>query len=185
VLPVGYPDRYLGLIAHLAASSEWTLAFTDGTETLFARKQSEGGEGLDLGAPATTDRIALGFAERFGAAPRLREAARLQLAALDVALQKYGEAMRVLAQSSAPEADALRARALLSSGDLAGARVLGERLLSRDARDVRSLNLMAMVSLRLGRSSDALDFLRRALSADPFDGEAESILSSLEDHAQR
>jgi hypothetical protein len=32
VLPVAYPDRYLGLIAHLYASPNWKLVFTDGPE---------------------------------------------------------------------------------------------------------------------------------------------------------
>ena len=37
VLPVGYPDRYLGLIAYLYRSDRWRLIATDGTEVLFAR----------------------------------------------------------------------------------------------------------------------------------------------------
>jgi Flp pilus assembly protein TadD len=57
-------------------------------------------------------------------------------------------------------------------------------LLARDADDVQSLNLMAMVSLRRGQGRSALNFLRRALTVNPFDSEAERLLATLEEHVQ-
>ncbi len=36
LVPSAFPDRYLGLIRHLAASPDWRLVFTDGTQVLFS-----------------------------------------------------------------------------------------------------------------------------------------------------
>ncbi len=117
---------------------------------------------------------------RFAELPRVREAALLQLATLDVAVRAFGEAERVLDATSSSEGEGLRARARLASGDLAGAQESAERRLAKNADDVRSLNVMAMVLLRRGQARPALSLLRRALIANPFDSEAEQILSSLE-----
>jgi len=183
ILPVAYPDRYLGLIANLYSSPHWKLVFADGAETLFARRDDAGMGTCEIGAPGTTDRLLAGLGERFGTSARLQDAARLGLATLDITLREFDEAERVLATVSSPEALALRARSRLAAGDLPGARSLAEELLKVDANDVRSLNVLAVVSLRLSESQPALIFLRRALAADPFDLEAERILSSLEEHA--
>jgi hypothetical protein len=183
VLPVTYPDRYLGLIGHLYSSPQWKLVFGDGSETLFARRENAGFDSSDMGSPSTTDRLLGSMEERFGNSPHVRDASRLGLATLDITLRQFGEAERVLAPISSPEARALRARSRLAAGDLLEAKSLGERLLKEDGGDVRSLNLLALVSLRLGEPKPALTFLRRAVAADPFDLEAERILSSLEEHA--
>ena len=183
ILPVAFPDRYLGLIAHLYASPQWKLVFTDGAETLFAKRDDTGLNACDMGAPSTTDRVLGALQEQFGDSVRLHDAARLGLATLDITLREFGEAERLLAPVSSPEARALRARGRLAAGDLLGARALGERSLKDDGGEVQSLNLLAIVSLRLGDSASALTYLRRALAADPFDIEAERILSSLEEHA--
>src|SRR5258708_26827776 len=66
VLPVAYPDRYAGLIAHLYASARWRLIFTDGTETLFAARAEGDDDGWDLGSPETTNRILDDVRQRFG-----------------------------------------------------------------------------------------------------------------------
>jgi len=183
ILPVAYPDRYLGLIAHLYSSPRWKLVFTDGAETLFAKSDDTGLDGYDMGAPANTDRVLRALDRQFGDSARLRDAGRLGLATLDITLREFGEAERVLAPLASPEARALRARGRLAAGDLLGARGLGELALKEDQRDVRSLNLLALVSLRQGEPGSALTYLRRSLAADPFDVEAERILSSLEEHA--
>lgn len=182
ILPVAYPDRYLGLAAHLYSSPSWSLLFANGSEALFARRAMAGGERWDLGSPATTERMIDNVRREFGASPRLREAAQLQLAALDMAIGEFGEAEHLLVAVSSADAEALRARLDLASGDWIGAQTIGERLLKEDADDVVSLDLMAMASLRSGRPRPALAFLRRSLAADPFDTEAERILSSLEHH---
>jgi Tetratricopeptide repeat len=184
ILPTAYPDRYLDLVAHLYASSQWALVFTDGTETLFARRDRAAGEAWDLGSADTTSAILSALDRRFEGSPRVRAAARLHFAALNVAVGEYEKADGVLTTTSGSAADALRARIKMASGDLSGAASIGERILLRDANDVGSLNLMAMVSLRRGQGLDALHFLRRALNADPFDSEAERLLAKLEEHVQ-
>ena len=182
VLPVGYPDRYVNLVAHLYSGKDWKLIFTDGTETLFARRAPGDTDGWDLGSRQTSDDILSALERRFANTPRVREAALLQLATLDVAVQAFGEAERVLDATSSSEGEGLRARARLASGDLAGAQQSAERRLAENADDVPSLNVMAMVLLRRGQARPALSLLRRALVANPFDSEAEEILSSLEQH---
>ena len=79
------------------------------------------------------------------------------------------------------EAEALRARCRLAQGDAPQAREISLRLLKNDSEDVQSLNLLAILSLERGEPHEALGLLRRALAVDPFDAEAERILSSLED----
>jgi tetratricopeptide (TPR) repeat protein len=182
VLPVGYPDRYLGLIAHLYGSRDWKLIFTDGAETLFAPRAAGDEDGWDLGAPATTDRVLARARKRFGASPRLFDRARIQLATLDTVVGKFREAERVLAEIHTPEAEALRARCRFASGDLQTAEEIGEQLLKADGNDVRSLDLLAMVHARRGELRHAAKLLRRALAVDPFDGEATSLLASMEEH---
>ena len=194
VLPVGYPDRYLDLVRHLYASASWELVFTNGTETVFApheegdgsspaspeRGRNDGVHGWDLGSPATTDRVLAAIDRQYAASPRIRDAARLQFATLDSTLGKLEEGERILrSMGPSAETDALGARCRLASGDLSEAQRIGERMLAKDRSDVRSLNLMAMVSLRRGEPRLALDFLQRAVSADPFDPEAGRLLSSL------
>ena len=43
------------------------------------------------------------------------------------------------------------------------------------------MNLMAQVALRSGEFPESIRFLRRALSIDPFDGEASQLLANLEE----
>src|SRR5260370_9944135 len=57
VLPGGYPDRYLNLIAHLYSSPDWKLVFTDGAETLLARRLPGRTDLPDLQAAATSKNL--------------------------------------------------------------------------------------------------------------------------------
>jgi hypothetical protein len=180
VLPVAYPDRYLGLIATLNASPDWQLVFSDGSEVLFARRDLSHRESLDWGDAQVSQRILAEFDRRFPGAPELAAAARLHLATLDVALGEFDEAERLLLRSSQPEAEALRARARFGAGDVAGAEALAEHLLRRDPRDVPSLNLMALIALRRVDRNGAVGYLRRAVGVDPFDLETGQILATLE-----
>jgi hypothetical protein len=187
LLPVAYPDRYLPLIAHLYASDRWALVYTDGAETLFARRGLSIGAGANawdfgsnLGSRAVTDRIMAELSRRFGAAPRLLGAARTQLATLELAVGEERAAERVLDGLETPAAEALRARGRLSTGDLDGAAASAAAALLRDGSDVRSLDVLAVISARRGDSSAALRFLRRALEIDPFDSEAERLLAKWE-----
>jgi hypothetical protein len=181
VLPVVYPDRYAKLIAHLASSMKWKLVHTDGSEVLFQSRARHDDEGWDLGAPETTDRIVAALERRFAGAPRLYEAARVHLAMLDIVVGELREAERVLDAVPSAEGDALRARCRFASQDLDGAESIGRRLLEKDARDVRTLDLLASVSARRGELGRAADFVKRALAVDPFDDEAAAILSDLEE----
>jgi hypothetical protein len=190
LLPVGYPDRYLGLVAHLYASERWSLVYTDGAEVLFAhRAATDAAPGdlasIDLASPSTVDGLRAGLERRFAGAPRLAEAGRLQLAMLELAAGEPDEAERALAGSRSPDAEALRARCRLVAGDLDAAARDAEELLSRDGDDVRGLDVLAVVSARRGDSAKAIAFLRRALSVNPFDSEAKRILATWEEPAAR
>jgi hypothetical protein len=182
VLPVAYPDRYLGLIRHLAASRDFKLAYTDGSEVLFLRREGWADDGMNLGQRATTDGLIAQAEARFRGDARLVSAARVQLATLQVVLGELDEAAHVLAGVTSPEAVALSARVRLARGDLDGAEEMGARALNDDARDVRALNLMATVAARRGELRRAGGFLRQALDVEPFDVEASNLLASVEEH---
>jgi tetratricopeptide (TPR) repeat protein len=182
VLPVVYPDRYAGLIAHLYASARWRLVFTNGAEVLFAARSPGEDDGWDLGSPTTTDRVLADAGERFARSPRLLAAARLQLATLDIVVGEIPEANRILAETPGPEADALRARSKLLSSDIEAADEMGQALLRADGNDVRTLDLLALVHARRGQIVQATKYLRRALAIDPFDDEATTLLARLEEH---
>jgi tetratricopeptide (TPR) repeat protein len=181
VLPVAYPDRYLGLIAHLYKSAAWRLVGTDGSEVLFARRDLSDGA-WDLGAAATTDHVLERLTQRF-AAQRLRDAARVQLATLQLAVGETRQARRVLGSMTSPEARALLGRALLLEDDLEGAERLAEHALRRRPSDVHSLALLAQVAIRRGQLQQAAGRLSQALTIDPFDAEALALLSNLEERA--
>jgi hypothetical protein len=181
VLPTAYPDRYLALIAHLYASPRWKLVFTDGTETLFARRASAADLGWDLAEPDTTDRVLGDLTARFGIDTELGAAARRQLARLQLMTGAVNEADRVLASTRGPEAEALRARSLLARGDVTGAEKIGQRLLRDQATHIDALNLLTMAALADGRPNDAKRLLGQVLSDDPFDSEAKATLQRMEE----
>ncbi|MEP6654859.1 MAG: hypothetical protein ABJA82_15960, partial [Myxococcales bacterium] len=175
VLTTAYPDRYLGLVAHLASSPGWRLLYTDGSEVLFARN----GPAVTLSDPATVERIAAELDARFDTAPDQRAAARLNLARLLVVVGETAGAERVLGPLTGRAATQLRARVHFAAGELAAAQTLAELLLAGDAHDVRSLTLLAEIAIGR-RSSRAREYLARALSASPYDPEARAVLSRLE-----
>jgi tetratricopeptide (TPR) repeat protein len=180
VLPVAYPDRYLRLVTHLYQDSQWKLIFTDGSEVLFARRDVTREGAWDLGSGLTTDRLLAELLHRFGGSPRLLDAARIQLATLDIAVGELDQADRVLSKAASPAALALEARSRLVAGDLEGAQAIGEKLLHIGDDDVQSLDLMAMVYMRRGQLQPAARLLRQALAIDPFDIEATSLLGTME-----
>jgi hypothetical protein len=181
VLPVSYPDRYLGLIAHLYASLNWQLVYTDGAEVLFARADLVHGGAWDLYSAETTQRVLTQLQTRYAAAqPDLLAAARVQLASLQLAVGAYAQAQSSLDALEGPAALALRARAHLLAGEIEPASTLAERMLRELPEDVRSLDLMAQVWMRRGQPARALPLLQRAVKIDPWDAEASSLLSNLE-----
>ncbi|MEA2699619.1 MAG: hypothetical protein QOI66_3890 [Myxococcales bacterium] len=179
LLPTAYPDRYLGLVVHLYQGTTWDLIFTDGTETLFARASAVN-ESWDLKRRATTDRILDQLVARFAGDPRLHQAARLQLAVLELAVGSSEEAERVVTGLQTTDADLIRARCRLASGDTAGAQTIAQSLLSSNPDDGRSLDILALLAIQRGDLREATAFLRRALAIDPDDGDALRMLLDLE-----
>ena len=175
VLTTAYPDRYLGLIWHLAGSADWRLAYTDGYEVLFLRE----GAALALGERATVDAILDELAVRFGRHAELIEAARLHLARLLVVLGQSRQAEYVLASLDSRPAAQLRARAHFAAGELRAAEALARILLLQDPRDLRSLALLAEIASTDNQPGKAGEWLRRALAIDPYDPEARSIAARI------
>jgi tetratricopeptide (TPR) repeat protein len=181
VLPVAYPDRYLGLIRHLYQGRDFKLAYTDGSEALFLRREGWADDGVNLGSPETTERLVSEIASRFAGDPRLLSAARVELATLDAAVGELDEAVHALSGLTAPDALSLVARLRAARGELDSAERMAERALADDAKDVRALDLLATVSARRGELRRAGTFLRQALAVDPFDVEASHLLATMED----
>lgn len=181
VLPVTFPERYQALIAHLGASRDWQLLFTDGSEVLFGRRESTDAPPFladETAAAGVRDDLAL----RYGAWPKAHTAALTSLATLHGLLGQHALADRALAGLHAPEAGALAARLRFVAGDLAGAERLAGARLGEDREDVPSLNLLAQIALRRGEDARGLDYLRRALRARPSDEEAQRLLVTLEEN---
>jgi len=179
VLPTAYPDRCLGLIWHLAQSSDWHLAYTDGYEVLFLRD----GPDLHLGDRTTVNTVLHEIDARFEPNGRLIATARLHLARLLVLLGQPGQADYVLENLSSRSAAELRARAHFVAGETSAAEALAHVLLAQDPRDVRSLVLLAESSAARRQPAQALAWLRQALAVDPYDAEARSLLDRIEERA--
>jgi hypothetical protein len=180
VLPVAFPDRYLALVAHLYQSETWKLVYTDGSEVLFARRDLVQGTGWDLGERATVEHVLASLTARY-ADPKLLMAAKLQFATLEIAVERFAQAGRVLDPLSSPGARALAARSRLLAGELDAAETLGSQLLQERPSDVKSLALMGQLALRRGQLQRASELVRRAIALDPFDAEATSLLAVLEE----
>ncbi len=176
VLTTAYPDRYLGLIWHLAVSHDWRLISTDGVEVLFLRQ----GMPLALGERATIDAILRRLVIRFGGDAALYEAARIHLARLLVVLGQSQQAEYVLSGLDSLPAAQLRARAHFVAGEHRAAESLAQILLLQDPRDVRSLALLAEIAVSESQPGKARQFLRRALAIDPYDAEARALVARLE-----
>lgn len=185
VLPVLFPDRYQRLIAHLYASPEWKLVYTDGSEVLFGRRDlTRDVAEQSLADASDTRRILAELEQRYAAVPKVHAAARLSLSTLLGALGHFESAQLALSGLSTREARALAARLHLAAEELNLAEQMAERGLAEDGDDVRSLNLMALIALRRGEANQGLGFLRRALQVRPFDPEATALLAQLEQRAQ-
>jgi hypothetical protein len=184
-LPTAFPDRYLGLVQRLARAPGWRLVHTDGSEALFARDPGPGARrpAVDLGNGAVVDGIVAALGPVDG---EVAGAARRHLARLALVLGHVDQARRVLAAlpASDTEAQSLLGRCHLVTGDLAAAEAIGRRLLEAGGDDgpdaLPGLTLLALVALERGDTRAGLHFLRRALSLDPFNAEARSILDRLE-----
>ncbi len=181
VLPTSYPDRYLGLIAHLYRSADWKLLYTDGVEVLFVRADQSPAPALDLGRGEEVERIIRASEQRYAGRLELRAAARVQLARLLATVSELEQAERALVGLDHPDVRALQARLRFAAGDNASAERIARGALAADADDVRSLSLLARIALHRGQVVVGVNFLKRALSADPFDAEASGLLTELQE----
>ncbi len=179
VLPVGFPGRYLGLIAHLAGSADWKLVFTDGQETLFATRDATG-PAVDLADPATTQRLLDGCAARFPSVSDLAASCRVQTATLLVVTGHLALAAGALNGLPGADAQVLLARCHLALGDAAAAETIARRLIDGDPEDTDALTLLASIALARGDGAGALTFVRRALHIDPFHAGAQALLGGIE-----
>lgn len=185
VLPARFPERYQRLIAHLYESPAWKLLYTDGYETLFARRDLSGDVPEQrVTEVADAERITAELEQRYGSDPKVHAAARLGLSTLLGALGQLEPAQQVLSGLGTEEARALEARLRFAAGELDEAEQLARAALKGDREDVRSLNLMALIAVRRGQADEGIGFLRRALRARPFDREATELLAQLEESAR-
>ncbi|MEO8213853.1 MAG: hypothetical protein ABI560_11700, partial [Myxococcales bacterium] len=74
----------------------------------------------------------------------------------------------------------LRARNYFVAGERAAAERMARTLIASDARDLRSLTLMARLAIAAGDRRGASGWLRLALDVDPYDAEARQLLEQLD-----
>jgi tetratricopeptide (TPR) repeat protein len=180
LLPVDYPNRYLGLIAELYRSPDFRLVFSNGSEVLFARRDLAGAPALDLAEPEQVATLARSIHERYAGQPKLLEAALLHLATLEITLGELERAREVLQPMQTPAAAALVGRVHYLLGDLGAAEASARQALRRDPEQSTSLTLLSRIALERGRMPEASRYLRRSLQSDPFDVEATQLLTRLE-----
>jgi len=180
LLPVDYPNRYLGLIAELYRSKDFRLVYSNGSEVLFARRDLVTAPALDLGLLPQVAAITQGIRQRYAARPKLLEAAELHLATLEVTLGELERARDVLEQVKTPAGAALLARVHYLQGDLGAAEALARQQLRGGPQQAPSLTVLAHIALDRGQFPLAARQLRRALQSDPFDVEATELLTRLE-----
>jgi hypothetical protein len=182
ILPTAFPDRYLGLVQELAASPDWRLVYSDGTEVLFTRAARATSPAVDLGAEGTVAAIMTALDAQWPAGSAPAHAARRHLGRLLLVTGHLAQAQGVLA--TLPEGDrdaqALRARVHLLAGELDQAEAVAQRLLAATGEAPAPLDLLALIALSRGDGPAALGWLRRSLAADPFGAEATALLGRLE-----
>lgn len=180
LLPVDYPNRYLGLIAELYRSPEFRLVFSNGSEVLFARRDLVSVPALDLGESQQVAVLMRSIHERYAGQPKLLEAAQLHLATLEITLGELERAREVLEPMQTPAAAALVGRVHYLLGDLGAAEASARQELRRDPEQAASLTLLSRIALDRGQMPLATRYLRRSLRSDPFDVEATELLTRLE-----
>jgi Tetratricopeptide repeat len=183
LIPAAFPDRYLGLIGHLARSPDWRLVFTDGTEVLFSRGA---GSRLQLDDEASRAEVLRALEARLPVVSAAGRAARLHLARLYLVLGLPDGTREVAATLPDDLAAALLlGRGYLFAGDFARAAATAEAALAQAGEDPAVLTLLAEVALAAGDTPKALAWLRRALAADPLDEAAGALLERLEEEQRR
>jgi hypothetical protein len=183
LLPAAFPDRYLGLIQHLAASPNWRLVYTDGTEVLFT-SAAAGEPAVDLDDPAVVHGLLAVLDRRWPQTSEPGRAARHHLARLLALLGHPARARDVLATLDPGDLTAalLLAHTHLQPGaaDLAAAAAIAERLLAEGHAVPPVFDLLATIALVRGDRAAAVAHLRRSLTLDPFGAEAKALLDQIE-----
>lgn len=179
VLPVAQPDRYQRLIQHLAGSTAWGLAFTDGSEVLFVKIDRCAVQALDLDHEPAVAAIADQLERRHGSHPRAHEQALINLAMLLNMLGRAPRAAELLAAVSSPDGQAVRCRSLYLAGAVEPARLLAQALIERQPDDVNSHNLLALIARDRGDLAGALQHVQRALEIDAYNAETRAILQTI------
>jgi hypothetical protein len=180
LLPVDYPNRYLGLIAEIYRSKDFRLIFTNGSEVLFARRDLAARPAVDLADADSVATLSASISERFGRRPKLLEAAKLHLASLEVTVGELERAQEVLETLTTPSSASLLARVRYLRGDLNAAEASARQYLRHEPNDAASLTLLSRIALARGQMPLGTRLVRRALDQAPFDVEATELLTSLE-----
>jgi hypothetical protein len=180
LLPTAYPDRYVPLVAHLYRAPDWSLVYTDGTQTLFYREDEDDHvPALDLGQRPVVQRIEAAIRRRLGHQPAIHERALVHLGRLLLEVGEPGQATRVLVPLSGHAARALLARAHYQRGRAAQARELCLRLVQEQPDDVGSLVLLARLAAEEGQHARAVAWLRRGLEVEPHNASARRLLDQI------
>ena len=183
VLPTEFPDRYLGLVVTLYQdTARWRLVYTDGTETLFRRARDPTLPGMELGRRPVVDGVVAEMNRNYGGDTEVLAAARRHLGRLLLSVDEADQARPVLAAAPTGDLDALAllGRCALLLGDHAEAESISQRLLASERHTASGHVLAALLALASQNRQRALEHLRQALAADPYDLEATAVLESLE-----
>lgn len=175
VLPVALPDRYRPLVAFLYRDPDWSLVYTDGTQTVFTR-ESDGPDPIDLSDRWTVARIAGELSRRFADDRPAEERAYVNLGLLLDVSGNFDRAGEILADRKSHMARVLLAKSYYLGGHIPEALAISRALLDERPDDVDSLVLAARIASESGKLDQAIEFAGRALDADPYDRSARRIL---------
>jgi tetratricopeptide (TPR) repeat protein len=169
--------RYRRLVRHLYEDHDWSLVYTDGTQTLFVPGEPVS---LDLSSTKTIEEIQTELDARHEDNPAAARRAVYNLASLLFLVGQYQEAAEILYSQFTPEARALLARCRYRLGDFEDARDLSLEVLKKKRDDIDSLNLLALIALEEADYARALERIEKVLRLDPFNQEARQILEGMQ-----
>lgn len=182
VLPVNQPNRYQKLIAALYKNTAWELVFTDGTQSVFTRNR-QGLAKVDLADKNTVAKIVASISKRFEDDAAAKDQAIVNLGLLLNLAKEHARAIEILRPQKSKHGRALLARSLYLEGNPPAAKYICQDILREDQDDVDSLLLSAQIALDAGELKQALDFAKRALEEDPYNGAARQILLNIQSRA--
>ncbi|MBW2735828.1 MAG: hypothetical protein JRH20_25870, partial [Deltaproteobacteria bacterium] len=169
------------LVVALYKHADWTLIFSDGTETLFcARWACPREAALDLSATSVVTRIVAQVKRDLAPHPGATEQGLLHLSRLLVEVNALARAEALLASMEQGIAVwTVRALVAQKRGQRADARMFALRVVKADQRAISALALLARMALADGDGPLARRWLARWLEQDPFSAEARRLLGEL------